>query len=204
MIEIAIEGIDGSGKGTFMKRAKEDLEHRGFKVGCVDIPYFSLVPKFERTSNFFNTLLAKAEKYQNTFLFVVLAALAAIVYLVVRKGLQKHCDIVLTERHPAIDMVSYARLYCGAFGAWVTKFFLALWPKPNAIFFLTIPPVEAYKRLVKRGKILQPHETVSRLGVLTLLLTEQAKQSNKYYFAKDNTLENFREFLYERRISTLF
>lgn len=191
-MELALTGIDGSGKTTFLKKVIPFLKEKNLKAGYIDLPYFRAVPGFEKLSSGFICPVWKwAEEKKNNFVLILLMVLAVFLYLPARFKMRK-LDILLVEHHPRVDSISYSKIYMGGTASIITHLLMYLFPKPQKIVMLLIPSEEAYERLIKRGKTLQPHENIETLRKLEVLLKESIASSGiEYCFVEDPEPETF-------------
>jgi thymidylate kinase len=175
-MEIAVTGIDGSGKTTLVRGAVKYLRRHGIDAGHIDCPYFRAVPGLERLSRLLGYGWHWVDSRQSKFFFSLMSFFAALVYFAARWKLRGK-DILFVEHHPKVDMAPYARLYGGKLGFWAARLIVWLWPKPATVVRISLTPEIAYKRLLKRGKRLQPHETLRSLRRLNKLIKESVQQS---------------------------
>lgn len=185
-MELALTGIDGSGKTTFLEKVIPYLKEKGLKTGYIDLPYFRFVPGFERMSSSFICPCWKwAEEKKNNFVLVLLMMLAVFLYLPARLKMRK-MDILLVEHHPRVDSIAYSRIYMGGAASVFTRLLMQLFPKPQKIVMLLISSRSAYQRLIERGKTLQPHENIETLTKLEVLLKENIEKSGIEYCFVEN------------------
>ena len=191
-MEIALTGIDGSGKTTFLKKTIPYLQTKGIAAGHIDLPYFTEVPGFENISgNFICPLWRWGEEHKNKPVLVFLMVLAVFLYFPARVKLRGR-DMIIVEHQPRIDVETYCRIYLGKAGFFLAKIFKHLFPKPDMVTMLVISPEEAYKRLIGRGKTLQPHENLETLKRIDGLLRLSLKESGvNACFVEDPEPETF-------------
>lgn len=165
MLEIAITGIDGSGKEYISNRTMSEYRKKGYSVALLDVPYFHNVKTFPRLTKLGRVLWRLANRKQSSVLVIMAGVLSMMLYLVVRYH-YRSVDLLVTKRHPVIECPVYGALYAGRFGACLGKIVHCLWPQPDMVYFIDIPVAIAYKRLCERGSIRQPHETPRQLSFL--------------------------------------
>lgn len=182
MQEIAIAGIDGSGKTTLAGKMFVLFKTLGEDVGYIDVPYFT----HTRLCRHCGVLLARmwrlADARRMRFVLIMLGIVAALLYFVARWEMRGR-STVLVEHHPRIDLYAYGALYGGRLGATLARRASKLWPCPNRAVLLTTLPVTAYERLIKRGKPLQIHENLEDLQRLEIFLRQALEASEIEYHA---------------------
>lgn len=182
MQEIAIIGIDGSGKTTLAGKISTLFEAFGEDVGYIDVPYFTHTRLCRRCG----VLLARIWRFADARgirpVLIVLGVAAALLYFVARWEMRGR-STVLVEHHPRIDMYAYGALYGGRLGAVLARRASKFWPCPKKAILLTTLPVVAYERLIKRGKPLQIHENPEDLQRLEVFLRQALEASKIEYHA---------------------
>ncbi|MBU4348158.1 AAA family ATPase [Patescibacteria group bacterium] len=177
-MQIAVVGIDGSGKTTLIRQSVRLLGNHNFKVGYIDLPYFSDVPGFKSVSRIITKILRWAEADKHKTVVVLIAILSAILYILAQRKMRKN-DFLFVEHHPLIDISAYAELYAGYIGLFLANSVMCFWSKPNVIVMISVPAEICYERILKRGKGPQIHETVSQLRYLESLLSASVKRALK-------------------------
>lgn len=177
-MQIAVVGIDGSGKTTFIRQSIRLLECHNFKVGYIHLPYFSDVPGFKVVSRIIIKSLRWAEADKHKTVVILIIVLSAIFYILAQWKMKKN-DFLFIEHHPLIDISAYAELYAGHVGLFLAKSVICFWTKPNVIITISTPVEICYERILKRKKGLQMHETISQLRSLKSLLSASVKRASK-------------------------
>lgn len=171
-MEIAVNGIDGCGKSTFIEEARALFEGKGFSVSVIDFPYFRRTPGLSSLSPYLEKLGDFIEK-QSRILFAIYMFCLSFLYWVAK--VFPTADLVLVEHHPRIDLPPYGCIYGGRIGEWTASLLCRLWPRPDAVLVLTLAPEEAYRRIKGRGRKDQWRQTPERLGRVQELLCRQAR-----------------------------
>jgi len=196
-VQIAVVGIDGSGKSTFIRQSVRLLESHNLKVGYIHFPYFSDVPGFKFVSRIITRILRWAEAHKHKTMVILIVVLSAFFYILAQWKMKKN-DFLFVEHHPVIDISAYAELYAGNIGLFLAKSAMCFWTKPNVIVMISAPVEICYERILKREKDPQMHETISRLRSLESLLSASAKRaskSEKKCLLKDITPEKLVDWL---------
>ena len=170
-MEVAVNGIDGSGKSTFIQDAVGYFCRRGIYAAGMDIPYFRDTKGFGRLSPVF-TWVGEWVEPRSRICFSIFVGVASLFYWVARWRL-RGAEVLFVEHHPWVDVVPYARVY-GSLPATVARIYRFFWPKPDALILLTLPVVEAHGRIRMRGRPLQWRQSLTRLHLLDELLKEAA------------------------------
>ncbi len=190
-MEIAVPGIDGSGKSTFVQTTVDLLKAHGIDAAHIDVPYFTQVPGFGKISSHISRMWLWADMRKNRVVMIPLGVLAAFLYVLARRRLRR-TDLLFVEHHPSIDVPAYASSYGGSFGLLLAKTVIWLWPKPDAVFMITISTASAYTRILERGKQVQMHETPTDLDELQVRLKRLVSSvSTQHWFVENPTAEGF-------------
>lgn len=190
MIEIAIEGIDGSGKSCLAQKIVDQLEKQNFKTGRIDVPRFQAGAGSYLNQWLFKSGWNLADRSRCAFLIIILGAAAGFYYLLCRRRLA-NCDYLVTERHPVVNVPVYGQFYAGWLGRILGMLVQRLWPWPDRILFLDIAPHKAYQRLCRRGRPRQRHEALTSLTFLAKHLKHlQLLESTSLRIVKVEELEN--------------
>ena len=167
-MEIAVNGVDGVGKSTFINAALFHFERAEIRVSVIDLPYFRRTHGFSWISPY----LAACGEWVETrsrFLFATFMVSMAMLFLFARWRTQRAQQVVIVEHHPRIAMIPYALLYGGRFGLLLASAVRTFWPKPDYLILLTADPRESRRRVVSRGRRMQWRQSAERL----LLLQQQ-------------------------------
>lgn len=183
LVEIVFVGIDGSGKTTFLKEMRNLLQEHGIEVVRIDVPYFLEVPGFYRLGRMIKWFWGRADEKKNRLFIICLAALSAFLYFPARWK-TKNAQIILVERHPRIELFAYANLYSAKWLAKIVDRLRLWWPEPNMAIFLSVRPEVALQRLLMRGNVLQPHETLTQLNDLGIALQKAAMEVPLYHIVE--------------------
>lgn len=173
-MEIAVNGVDGVGKSTFIDIALSHFEKAEVRVFIIDLPYFHRTHGFSRISPY----LAACGEWIETrshFLFATFMVSMAMLFLLARWWMRQ-AQVVIVEHHPRIAMVPYALLYGGNFGLLLASAVRTLWPKPDYLVLITDDPRESQKRVVSRGRRAQWRQSTERLSLLQQHMIEAARE----------------------------
>lgn len=184
-MEIAVNGIDGSGKSTFIESALAHFRNLGIEAAVIDFPYFRQTKGFGRI----NPLLCACGEWletKNRFLFGVYMVFfsAALYWIAVR--ITRKAQVVLVEHHPRIAMMPYASLYGKRMGSLFASLIQTLWRKPDFLVLLAIDPYESHRRILRRGRRLQWRQSPEGLAALQRMLREAAKDIPLRYVSEDS------------------
>lgn len=163
-MEIAVNGIDGVGKSTFIDVALSHFEKAGVRVSVIDLPYFRRTHGFSQISPYLATCGEWIET-RSRFLFAIFMVSMAMLFLLARWR-TRQAQVVIVEHHPRIAMMPYALLYGGHFGLLLASAVKTLWPKPDYLVLITDDPRESRKRVVSRGRRAQWRQSTERLSLL--------------------------------------
>lgn len=193
-MEVAVNGIDGSGKSTFIREAVGYFSWRNVRAAAMDIPYFRNTEGFEWLS----PLLVRIGEWlepRSRIGFSIFVSGASLLYWVARWQLRR-IEVLFVEYHPWVDLVPYARIY-GVFPATAARLYRLFWPKPDALILLTLPVVKAHARIRRRGRTPQWRQSFARLLRLEGFLREVAGNIPTRYVAEGVTPQQFFEEVWE-------
>lgn len=173
-MEIAVNGVDGVGKSTFIDAALSHFEKAGVRVSVVDLPYFRRTHGFSRISPYL-TVCGEWIETRSRFLFAIFMVFMAILFLLVRWR-SRRAQVIIVEHHPRIAMMPYALLYGGRFGLLLASAVRTLWPKPDYLALITNDPRESRKRVVSRGRRAQWRQSAERLSLLQQHMLETTRE----------------------------
>lgn len=173
-MEIAVNGIDGAGKSTFIGELERIFRQKGISVAVIDFPYFRRTQGFSRISPLLEQAGNCAER-TSRILFGGYAFAVALSYWWARWR-AREAEVCLVEHHPRVDLVPYAAIYGGRIGVRLARLLCRLWPEPAGVVLLAAPPEEAMRRIHRRGRAKQWRQTASRLGALQELMAATAKE----------------------------
>ena len=193
-MEVAVNGIDGAGKSTFIREAVGYFQRRGVSAAAMDLPYFRDTEGFERLSLWLVRIGEWLEPKNRTG-FSIFAAGASLFYWMVRWRLRR-VEVLFVEHHPWIDLVPYARLY-GVLPASAAGLYRLLWPKPDALILLTLPAAEASRRIRRRGRPPQWRQSSARLLLLEGFLRAMEGSIPARYIATEVTPQQFFDEVWE-------
>ena len=173
-MEIAVNGIDGVGKSTFIEAALSHFENIGVWVSVIDLPYFRRTHGLSRISPYLSACGEWIET-RSRLLYATLMVFSAALYWFARWR-TRWASVVLVEHHPRIAITPYALLYGGRFGSLLASTIRTLWPKPDYLVLLTVDPYESKKRIICRGRRAQWRQTVELLSQLQQSMMEAARE----------------------------
>lgn len=182
MLEVAVVGVDGSGKSTLIRELRQELESLGLSTSLIDVPRYTEAGWF---GSAMQSALAWAER-RNRFVLAAFALPAALAFLVLRR--RQQVDVILVEHHPNIEMPVYGHLYAGRVGFFAGSIYSRLFPRPDAVVRLSVPVDVAIQRIRGRGRTQQWYERPEKLRRQNHLIKLRCKKFGKNYicFADNN------------------
>ena|GEM_PF-4087252 len=175
-VEIAVNGIDGAGKSTFIEKLEVRLREEGISVAVIDCPYFRRTKGFSRASPVLERVGNQAERFSR-ILFGGYMFCVVLLYWLARWR-TRGVEVLLVEHHPHIDLVPYAQMYGARIGVWFARRIRHFWPEPDGVILLTVSPEESVRRIQVRGRPRQWRQTTSRLNALQELMRDIVKENS--------------------------
>lgn len=171
MLEVAVVGMDGSGKSTVIKALRDIMRKHDLTTGYLDIPRYS-------ECGWFGKLMSKILEMTETrkVLISLFGLTSTLGFWWVREQLSSK-DLVFFEHHPRIEIPSYAYLYYGRKAFLITKAISVIFSAPKILIYVDVTTQVAITRIQNRGRTKQPHETSDKLRIQSRLLKLQCKHS---------------------------
>lgn len=176
-MKIAVVGIDGAGKSTFIERVASCLCARGITVACVRVPDFDVLPwGLQTIGKYASTGWRFADSRGSTPL-VIFFLLVAVLLFSPALWSARRAEVVLIEHHPRIDLPAFAHLWGGSFCGLLSRILAHIWRPPDVAVMLEVSVEVALERIRKRDVPLQLHETPDDLSRLSGLLRVSVKHA---------------------------
>lgn len=176
-MKIAVVGIDGAGKTTFIERVAACLRARGVCVACVRVPDFDVLPRgLQAIGKCASTGWRFADSRGSTLLVIFFLLIAVLLFSPALWSVRK-AEVILIEHHPRIDLPAFACLWGGRFCGLLWRILAHIWRPPDVAVMLEVPVEVALERIRKRDVPLQLHETPDDLSRLSDLLRVSAQRA---------------------------
>lgn len=153
---VAIEGIDGSGKGTQAARLREALAARGLKAALISFPRYQETFFGARIGDFLNGRFGSLEEV-HPFLAATLFAGDRLESRAMLLGALAANDVVVLDRYVASNIAHQAAKRDGAERQGLTEWILKLefevnqLPKPDLAIVLDLPATRAQELIAKKN-----------------------------------------------------
>ncbi len=164
-IRIAVVGIDGTGKTSAVEHLKKILGKK-YKVGHLTIAPRKATARSKlgkRIFGFLEGISRKADKTEDRAYISISQSIYSQIIPFARIAKEKGKDIMIYERHPALDYMVYGKEYIGRLLSKAERLMTGV-PRPDIIIYLDAKPEVAFSRILKRRltgekEYIHPHES---------------------------------------------